>query len=91
MLDSVKKDPQALLDPATAESLKEILAEAGSGDSPVADSLLDSLNAALAGALSNVFTVLTAAAALSFAMALFLRVRTDAETRSAGRRLDAPC
>ena len=75
VLDSVKKDPQALLDPATAESLKGTLAETGSVDSLVADGLLDSLNAALAGGLSNVFTVLAAAAALSFAVALFLRVR----------------
>ena len=80
LLDSVKNDPQALLDPATAESLKGILAETGSGDSLVADGLLHSLNAALAGGLSNVFTVLAAAAALSFAIALFLRVRPGAET-----------
>ena len=77
LLDSMKNDPQALLDPAMAESLKETLAEAGSGGSLVADSLLDSLNVALAGALSNVFTVLAAAAALSFAVALFLRVRSS--------------
>ena len=74
-IDSVKEDPQALLDPATAESLKGTLAGTGSVDSPVADGLLASLNAALAAGLSNVFTVLAVAAALSFAIALFLRVR----------------
>ena len=84
LLDSVKEDPQVLLDPATAGALKGILAEAGNGDIPVADSLLASLNAALAGALSDVFTVLAVAAALSFAMALFLRVRTGAETQAIG-------
>ena len=75
LLDSVKEDPQALLDPAAAESLEGALTETGNVDSLVADGLLDSLNAALAGGLSDVFTVLAAAAALSFAIALFLRVR----------------
>ena len=84
LLDSVKEDPQALLDPAAAGELKGILAGAGSGDIPVADGLLDSLNAALAGALSDVFTVLAAAAALSFAIALFVRVRTGEETGATG-------
>ena len=80
LLDSVKEDPRALLDPATAEALRENLAGAGIDDALVADRLLDSLQIALAGGLSNVFTVLAIAAALSFAVALFLRVRTGAET-----------
>ena len=48
----------------------------------MADSLLNSLDAALAGGLSNVFTVLAVAATLSFAVALFLRVRSGAETKA---------
>ena len=83
-LDSVKEDPQALLDPATTEALRGILAEAGPDGSQKADRLLDSLHGALASALADVFTVLTVAAALSFAIALFLRVRTSAETEAIG-------
>lgn len=78
LLDSVKEDPQALLDPAMAESLRDSLAEAGSGD--LLAGLLESLNAALAGGLNTVFIVLTVAAALSFALAWLLRAPADAET-----------
>ena len=73
LLDSVKEDPRAVLDPSTAQALKETLAE--TGDVSLADSLLNSLNLSLTGALSGVFTVLWVAVALSFAVALFLRVR----------------
>ena len=69
----MKEDPQALLDPATARTLRETVADAG--DISVADSLLNSLNLALERALSDVFTVLWIAVALSFLVALFLRVR----------------
>ena len=75
LLDSVKEDPQALLDPATAQALQETIAETGNGDVTVADSLLESLNLALTEALSDVFTVLWIAVALSFAVALFMHVR----------------
>ena len=75
LLDSVKEDPQALLDPATAKALKDTIAETGAGDVSVADSLLNSLNFAIEKALSDVFTVLWIAVALSFLVALFLHVR----------------
>lgn len=77
LLASVKDDPRALVDPATARVLQESLAEAGIGDVVVADRLLNSLILALTDALSDVFTVLWVAVALSFAVALFLRVRTE--------------
>jgi len=79
LLDSIKQDPQALLDPDTAEVLKEKVAEAGAGNAALADSLLNSLNIALTDALSDVFTVLWVAVALSFVVGLFLRVRPDAD------------
>ena len=85
LLDSLKEDPWGLLDPATADALRGNLAGAGSADSLVADRLLDSLNVALAGGLSNVLTLLAVAAALSFAGALCLRVRTGAETKATRR------
>ncbi len=81
LLDSVTDDPQALLDPSTARALQETIADAGSGNIPVAESLLNSLNLALTEALSDVFTVLWIAVALSFAVALFLRVRPDTHHR----------
>ena len=79
LLDLVKEDPRAALDPATAQALKETLADAGSGGVPVADGLLNLLNPALTEALSDVFTVPWIAVALSFAAALFLRVQPSAE------------
>ena len=79
LLDSVKEDPRAVLDPSTAQGLKETLAETGRGDVPVADSLLESLNLAPTGALGDVFTLLWDAVALSFVAALFLRVPPDAD------------
>ena len=77
MLDAVKEDPRAVLDPATAQALRETVAGAGGGDLSVADSLLNSLNLALTQALSDVFTFLWVAVALAFAVALFLRMRSD--------------
>ena len=86
LLDSVKENPQALLDHARAESLRETLAATSAGDAPLADTLLNLLNLALTEALSDVFTVLWIAVALSFAVALFLRVRsaTDHPTQRKG-------
>lgn len=75
LLESVKEYPQALLDPATAQTLRETIAETGAGDVTVADSLLNSLNLALTEALSDVFTMLWVAVALSFPVALFLNMR----------------
>ena len=77
LLASVKDDPQALVDPATARALQGSLAETDIGDAAVADHLLAWLNLALTNALSDVFTVLWVAVALSFAVALFLRVRIE--------------
>ena len=77
LLDAVKEDPRAVLDPATAQALRETVAETGGGDVSVADSLLNALNLALTQALSDVFTFLWVAVALAFAVALFLRMRSD--------------
>lgn len=73
MLASLSDDPRAMLDPAAAQSLKQTFSETG-GDAELADSLLNSLDLALTGALGDVFTVLWVAVALSFAAAFFLRV-----------------
>ena len=85
LLDSLKEDPRVVLDPSTAQALKETLAGTGSGDVPLADSLLDSLDLALTGALGDVFTLLWVAVALSFLVAFFLRVGPDADSHSRGK------
>ncbi len=85
LLDSVKEDPRALVDPAAAQVLKETLAGTGGENLSVADSLLSSLNLALTGALSDVFTVLWVAVALSLPVALLLRVRPDTDCDSPGK------
>ena len=84
LFSSVKEDPRALVDPAAAQALKEAVAGTGSGNLPAAESLLHWLNLALTGALSNVFTVLWVAVALSLPVALLLRVRAGSEGDSAG-------
>lgn len=65
-----------MLDPATAQALRDTIAETGAGGVTVTDSPLNSLHLALTEALSHVFTVLWVAVALSFLVALFLRVGT---------------
>lgn len=82
LFDSVKEDPGALLDPAVAEALRETLAGTVGGDIAAADRLLDSLNLALTEAMADVFTTLWVAVALSFAIALFPRVRPDTDHRA---------
>ena len=83
-LESVKENPQELLDPAAAEKLRSGLADAGTGTAHMADGMFASLQAVLAGALSDVFVVLVAVSGLSFGTALLFRVSIDREnTRNA--------
>lgn len=83
-LDSVKESPQELLDPAAADALRSGLAQAGTGSGHVADGILASLRAVLAGALSDVFMVLVVVSGLSFGTALLFRMPIDREsTRNA--------
>jgi len=83
-LKSVKESPQEVLDPAAADSLRSELAEAGAGSAQVVDGIFDSLQAVLAGALSDVFMVLVVVSGLSFGTALLFRVSIDREsTRNA--------
>ena len=68
-----------LLDPTAGDSLRGELAEAGPVGVQKADKILDSLQAVLAGALTDVFTVLVIASGLTFGAALLFRVSTDAK------------
>lgn len=82
-LESVEENPQELLDPAAADSLRAVLMDAGPDSVQNAERLLDSLQAVLGGALSDVFTVLVVASGLSFGAALLFRVPAETEgTRS---------
>ena len=78
--EDMKRDPEALLDSAVAESLRADLAAAGPHGAATADLLLDALRESLAGAVDDVFTVLAAVAALALCAALFFRVPPDAAT-----------
>ena len=60
-LESVRENPKELLDPTAGDSLRGELAEAGPVGAQKADKILDSLQAVLAGALTDVFTVLVIA------------------------------
>ena len=83
-LESVKANPQELLDPAAAAKLRSGLADAGTGTADMADGIFDSLQAVLAGALSDVFVVLVVVSGLSFGAALLFRMSIDREsTRNA--------
>ena len=80
-LNAIKNDPRALVDPVAADALMAGLTEAGPDGALIADVLLGSLNAALAGAVGDVFTVSTVAVVLSLVTAMFLR--TPAHARRA--------
>lgn len=79
-LDAIKNDPRALVDPVAADALMAGLAEGPDG-ARTADMLLGSLNAALAGAVGDVFAISTVVIALSLIAAAFLR--TPAHARRA--------
>ena len=77
MLDDLKSNPRALVEPDAAD---ELAAQLGSGDTAavaMARRVLDSLNAALAGAVGNVFLVTAATMALAMAAALLYRGPPD--------------
>ncbi len=83
-LESVKENPQELLDPTVGDSLRVGLEEAGPGSTHKVGEILDSLQGVLAGALSDVFAILVVASGLSFAAALMFRETADTEsTRNA--------
>lgn len=79
-LESVKENPQALLDPAATDDLRSGLAKSGAAETRMADGILDSLQTALAGALSDVFMVLVVVSGLSCAAAFLFRAPTDRES-----------
>ena len=78
-LDAIKNDPRALVDPIAADALMAGLEDIGPDGARVGDTLLGSLNTALAGSVSDVFTISAGVVVLSVIAATFLR--TPAHTR----------
>lgn len=75
--ERLKAEPDALLDPSAAESLRTDLGASGSDGPQVAELLLDTLERALADALNDVFVLVAALTAVSFGIALFFRAPGD--------------
>ena len=73
-LDAIKNDPRALVDPVAADALTAGLEGIGPQGDAMARSLLTALDAALAGAVGDVFIISAALVALSLIASLFLRV-----------------
>ena len=73
-LDAIKNDPRALVDPAAADGLMAGLEGIGPQGDEMAHSLLAALDAALAGAVGDVFIISAGLVALSLIAALFLCV-----------------
>ncbi len=71
-LDAIKDNPQALIDPSAVDRLKAGFAQAGPDGARMVETLLDSLKAALAGAISDVFILAAVVLALSLVVSLFL-------------------
>ena len=80
--EELKSDPQALVDSATADSLRVDLAASGPNGATLAELLMDSLGVALREALDSVFVVAAIAAALSMALGFFFRIAVRPEPAS---------
>lgn len=72
-LDAIKDNPRVLLDPSATEGLRAAFAEAGADGARLAETFLAALNAALGGAMADVFTVTAAVVGVAVAAALFMR------------------
>ena len=72
-LDAIKNDPRALVDPVAAEALTAGLEDLGPQGDEMAHSLFAALDAALAGAVGDVFLISAGLVALSLMVAMFLR------------------
>ena len=90
-IEAIKENPQALVDPSALETLKERFAAAGPDGAQIAEQFLAALKSALAGAISDVFTVSLAVIVVALVVALFLRSSDRAApARRSGERSDAP-
>ena len=83
-LDAIKNDPRALVDPVAADTILSGLTVAGPEGAEMSEALLASLNAALAGAVGDVFAGSAMVVGLALVAAMFLR--TPAHARTAMQR-----
>ena len=83
-LDAIKNDPRALVDPVAADALMAGLKDIGPDGASMAHTLLGSLNAALAGAVGDVFVISTGLIVLSLIVAMFLRTPRHAAVGAHG-------
>ena len=72
-LDAIKNDPRALVDPVAADALTVGLEDVGPQGAEMAHSLFAALDAALAGAVGDVFLISAGLVVLSLMVAMFLR------------------
>ena len=83
-LEAIKNDPQALVDPVAADNLTAGLKDLGPDGAGMGEALLGSLNAALAGAVGDVFILSTGLVVLSRIVAIFLRGPCHAAVQAHG-------
>ena len=74
-LDAIKENPRVLLDPSATDALRADFTESGAASVQLADALLAALNAALGGAMEDVFAFSAAVVGLAVVAALFMRAR----------------
>ena len=83
-LDAIRNDPRALVDPVAADALIAGIGSIGPDGARVGHTLLGSLNAALAGAVGDVFILSTGLVVLSLIAAMFLRAPRHAAVGAHG-------
>ncbi len=74
-LDAIKDNPRVLLDPSATDALRAGFTESGAAGVQLADALLAALNAALGGAMEDVFAFSAAVVGLAVVAALFMRAK----------------
>ena len=83
-LDAIRNDPRALVDPVAADALMTGFKDIGPDGASMGHTLLGSLNAALAGAVGDVFVISTGLVVLSLIAAMFLRTPRHAAVGAHG-------
>ena len=83
-LDAIKDDPRALVDPVAADALTAGLEDTGADGANMDHTLLEALDGALAGAVSDVFMISAGLIVLALIAAMFLRVPRHADAGAHG-------
>lgn len=86
-LAEMSNNPQALVNPEALDQLQAGFADRGPQGAAMVEQLLTALRETLASAIGDVFLVVTAGLAVSFAVTMFLK-ETPLRTRRPGARVD---